>query len=675
MSGTLRFEILGPQRAWYDDREIDTGPGKQRAVLAVLLLAAGRAVPTGQIVDAVWPEDPPANGPNVVQKYVAGLRRVLEPDRSPRTPGQVLALTEAGYRLRVPPEAVDAILFERSVHRARGLRAEGRPADAVAELRAATDLWRGEPLAGLPGPLFDSARHRLVELRAAALETRAELELELGRHRELIGELVELVAEFPLRERLRHQLMLALYRSGRQAEALAVYREIGDLLREEYGIEPGNALQELHRRILRSDPALVPAGTAGQPAPPPPASPPDPAPAVPTPASTPAASNPPASAAAVPTPASTPTIPVPAAEDHVPQEVNSALAAGNQPPQATRAPAPEDRVPPQFDPVPAPGLQVPQQVSPSSADQDQAPESGTPAGPTSGGPALDAMPAGSVPVPPGPNPYGAAGTVPTTPPPLAATPAAYPGGPPPFLPEAPAPARARRQAPGWASALGTIAGGALALLSFGCFTWAVIGAYALWRRSWRLGLAAVGYLAAAAVAFGVLATGDPEAEPSYVEVVLVTGLVAVCWLLGAGHVVLLSRGLWQAITGTGSPPPDPLAEHRRVRREQARYLLHHYPAARHELAIGRPDLPRAFDDGGLVDINAVPDHVLAGLPGLSAEQRRQVVMDRWLRGPFGSMEELAGRCLLPPTVSDGLRDVLLFLPPVPPATPPSTAPR
>ncbi|MEK8109238.1 helix-turn-helix domain-containing protein [Micromonospora sp. M12] len=127
MSGQLRFEILGPQRAWHSDREIDLGPGKQRAVLSVLLLSAGRPVSTGQIVEAVWPEEPPANGPNVVQKYVAGLRRVLEPDRSPRTPGQVLSLTDAGYQLRVEPDALDAFRFERAIHRARQQRAEGVP--------------------------------------------------------------------------------------------------------------------------------------------------------------------------------------------------------------------------------------------------------------------------------------------------------------------------------------------------------------------------------------------------------------------------------------------------------------------------------------------------------------------------------------------------------------------
>ncbi|WP_346124639.1 AfsR/SARP family transcriptional regulator, partial [Micromonospora coerulea] len=265
----LRFEILGPQRAWYADRQLDLGPGKQRAVLAVLLLSAGRPVPTGQIVEAVWPDEPPANGPNVVQKYVAGLRRVLEPERSPRTPGQVLSLTDAGYLLRVAPESVDAVRFERGVHRARQRHAAGRTAEALAEVTAVLELWQGEPFTGFAGPVFDAARHRLVELRAVALETRAELGLETGRHRELVGELRELVTEFPVRERLRHQLMLALYRSGRQAEALAAYREFDDLLREEYGIEPGEALRELHRRILRSDPALAPASdtTAAPPSP------------------------------------------------------------------------------------------------------------------------------------------------------------------------------------------------------------------------------------------------------------------------------------------------------------------------------------------------------------------------------------------------------------------------
>ncbi|GAB3952615.1 hypothetical protein GCM10027614_56590 [Micromonospora vulcania] len=151
MSGTLRFEILGPQRAWYADRELDLGPGKQRAVLAVLLLSTGRPVSTGQMVEAVWPEEPPANGPNVVQKYVAGLRRVLEPDRSPRTPGQVLSLTDAGYVLRVAPEALDAVRFERGIHRARQCRVEDVRTRRWPSWRPHWTSGRASRSAGSPG--------------------------------------------------------------------------------------------------------------------------------------------------------------------------------------------------------------------------------------------------------------------------------------------------------------------------------------------------------------------------------------------------------------------------------------------------------------------------------------------------------------------------------------------
>lgn len=546
----LRFELLGPQRAWYADCPIDLGPGKQRAVLAVLLLSAGRPVPTGQIVDAVWPDEPPANGPNVVQKYVAGLRRVLEPDRSPRTPGQVLTLTDAGYLLRVPPEAVDAVRFERGVQRARQRHTDGRADEALAELTAALELWQGEPFTGFAGPYFEAARHRLVELRAVALETRAELALESGRHRELVGELVELIAEFPVRERLRHQLMLALHRSGRQAEALAAYREFADLLREEHGIEPGEALQELHGRILRSDPALH---------------------------------------LTVPGPGPT--------------------AAG------------PDAGPPA---VPSPGSMVAQPDARWPATV-PAPRSG-PAEVAIGAPA-------------------ALGPV-------------YLVG----LPQ-PSGGWAEQPSPGWVRFVATVVGTAITLLSFGALTWAVVLAYALWRRSWRLALAGAGYfLIIAGMVVVALRMPDTD-ELSDLEVLYLLGALATCWLLGAAHVVLLNPtlGSWaRRLLGSDS---QRVAEERQLRREQARYLLQHYPAARHELRIGRPDLPRTFDDGGLVDINAVDEQVIAGLPGLTAAQSRHVAMERWVRGPFGSMEDLAARCLLPPALTNSLRDILVFLPP------------
>ncbi|MEV4480921.1 BTAD domain-containing putative transcriptional regulator [Micromonospora coxensis] len=668
MSGTLRFEILGPQRAWHDDREIDTGPGKQRAVLAVLLLSAGRAVPTGQIVDAVWPDEPPANGPNVVQKYVAGLRRVLEPGRSPRTPGQVVTLTEAGYLLRVPPEAVDAVRFERSVRRAQRSRAEGQVTEAVTELRSALDLWRGEPLSGLSGPFFDSARHRLVELRAAALETRVEWELELGRHRELTGELVELVAGFPLRERLRHQLMLALYRSGRQAEALAAYREIGELLREEYGIEPGNALQELHRRILRSDPALIP---PPRPAPADPADPPRPAPDVVADLAHPAPAVVADRAHPAPDVVADPAHPAPAA------------SAGPADLAHSASPAPAvglDPACPATAPTPAPTASPPPPTHPAPP---------TPPGPpmTAGPPTAAAPDTAAVPVPRGPAPVPVEASrgpvpVPAEAPPLpgaakASGPAGWPpaaGVPglpvPPLLPAGPV-AGAVWHAPRWMSVTATVLATMTVLLSFGGLTWAVVLGYAAWRRSWRLALAGLGYLALVGSLFYLAVTSDPDSEPPDGELLYVLSVLAVCWCVGAVHVVLLSRGFRGAVRRALGAADRRGDDDRRVRREQARHLLHHHPAARYELRIGRPDLPRVFDDGGLVDVNAVSDQVLAGLPGLTPDQCRHIVTDRLLRGPYSSVEELAGRCLLPPAVTEHLRDVLVFLPP---PGPPPTAP-
>ncbi|MGK5742952.1 BTAD domain-containing putative transcriptional regulator [Micromonospora sp. URMC 103] len=641
MSGTLRFEVLGPQRAWYGERELDTGPGKQRAVLAVLLLSPGRPVPTGQIIEAVWPEDPPANGPNVVQKYVAGLRRVLEPGRSPRTPGQVLTLTDAGYLLRVPPESVDAVRFERDVRRAQRLRSEGRTAQAVAELRSALESWRGEPFAGLPGPLFDSARHRLVELRAAALETRADLDLDLGRHRELVGELVELVADFPLRERLRHQLMLALYRSGRHAEALAAYRDHADLLREEFGIEPGEGLQELHRRILRSDPTLLPAAeVAASPAEPAVAPPPD-VPAAP-------ASSPAAPASSPAAPASSPAVP----------GTPPAVPAAPEPPPA--APAP---------PVSPPAMSaeppVHPTVLPAPAGQGAAPP---------GGPAAPPSDARILPTSAVPPPLGA--------------PSVDPASLPPYVPPAPTPSpltdpvpsqrgtRRGTTAPRWASATATVVGTLLVLLSFGCSTWLVMLAYAAWRRSWRLALAGVGYLALVVVELSLLDLENPEAEPPMATAALFVGLAAISLFVGAAHVIVLNRGVWATLTG-GKSIAKSREEERRLRREHSRYLLYHYPAARGELRIGRPDLPRSFDDGGLIDVNSVPEHVLARLPGLSADQCRHLAVDRWLRGPYASIEELAGRCMLPPNLTEPLRDLLVFLPPMSvrtggPAAPPES---
>ncbi|GAB2596717.1 hypothetical protein Aab01nite_72110 [Paractinoplanes abujensis] len=244
----MRFEMLGELRVLRDGVPADLGPAKQRAVLAVLLVNAGRAVPTQQIVDAVWGEEPPENGANVVQKHIAGLRRVLDPDRAPRTPGELVALTPAGYVLRLDGHTVDAHEFTAAATRA-----------PTAELvRAGLMLWRGEALAGLTGPFFDSARARLAEIHATAWERWAELELGRGRDAALVPELARLVEQFPLREGLRAHLMIALSRSGRQAEALAAFRSARDYLVEQFGTEPGELLQETHRRVLRGDQAPLP---------------------------------------------------------------------------------------------------------------------------------------------------------------------------------------------------------------------------------------------------------------------------------------------------------------------------------------------------------------------------------------------------------------------------------
>ncbi|MDO3684603.1 BTAD domain-containing putative transcriptional regulator [Micromonospora sp. C28ISP2-4] len=573
MSEALRFELLGPQRAWYADRQLDLGPAKQRAVLAVLLLAAGRPVPSGQIVEAVWPDEAPVNGLNVVQKHVAGLRRLLEPDRSPRTPARVLTLTDAGYLLRVPPEAVDVARFERGVRRARAAQAAGRTEEALAEVSAALELWQGEPFTGFAGAYFDTARHRLVELRAVALETRTELELADGRHGELVGRLVELVAEFPVRERLRHQLMLALHRSGRQAEALAAYRDYAGLLRDEYGIEPGGALQDLHRRILRADPDLL-AHAPRRPAQPT-------GPAEPT-------------APAQPTGPAEPTAP--------PQPTVSAQ------------------------------LTVPVQFT------------------------VSAQPGG--PFPPPPPGESPAGLPPWVSPPVAPLIGAVP------------PSRRPSGVPGWLSVVATVGGALVALFSFGMLTWLVVLLYGVWRRGWGSVLAAVYYLTVAVTFVVVIGSSETEEVSAPEATLMVIWLTT--WAAGVPHVVLLNgrllawlRGLWRG---------RPYADRNRLRREYARYLLYQYPSARDDLRIGRPDLPRAYDDGGLVDVNSVPDHVIAGLPGLTRSQAQHVVVDRRMRGPYTSMEELASRCLLPAAATDSLRELLVFLPPAPASGPPTSPP-
>lgn len=244
------FGILGPLEVIRDDAPLPLGGQKQRAVLAVLLLDANRVVSVDRLLDSVWGENPPRTALTSLQNFVSQLRKTLGPD--------VLETRAPGYRLNVAAGAVDVDRFRAAVDDARSLDPEERST----KLREALSLWRGSPLADFEFEAFaQSEIARLDELRLSALEDRIEADIEAGENATLVGELEGLVAEHPLRERLRGHLMLALYRSGRQAEALQVYQEGRRALIEELGIDPGPALQELHGAILRQEVGLRPVRT------------------------------------------------------------------------------------------------------------------------------------------------------------------------------------------------------------------------------------------------------------------------------------------------------------------------------------------------------------------------------------------------------------------------------
>jgi DNA-binding SARP family transcriptional activator/tetratricopeptide (TPR) repeat protein len=242
----MDFRILGPLEVWDRGRPIEIRRGKQRVLLALLLLRAGEPISTDGLVDGLWGESPPPTAKASLQNYVAQLRRSLGPG--------VLTSEGGGYRLDVTPEQTDLGRFERLTTESRGETGRGR----VEKLREALALWRGPPLADLVFEPFAAEEiGRLEELRTAALEDAIDAELSLGRADGLIGELEFLIAEHPFRERLRAQLMLALYRSGRQADALDVYRQTRQLLLDELGIEPSAPLRQLEQAILRQDEALA----------------------------------------------------------------------------------------------------------------------------------------------------------------------------------------------------------------------------------------------------------------------------------------------------------------------------------------------------------------------------------------------------------------------------------
>ncbi|MFF3326357.1 BTAD domain-containing putative transcriptional regulator [Streptomyces sp. NPDC002889] len=258
----MKFSVLGPVRAWHGRTEVGLGSPQQKAVLVALLLRRGHPAAAGELVDALWGEHSPPGAVSVLRTYVSRLRKILEPNRAAGQRAGLVVSVADGYALRIAQTALDLGVFEQRMTRAKQLRAAGDLPEAGELLHIALDAWSGTPLAGIPGPLAEAERSRLAERRLNALETRIEVDLQMGQHAELVPELTVLCGNHPLRERLCELLMLALYRCGRQAEALEAYWATRRKLVAELGIEPGPALRETQRRLLAVDPALAAPGPA-----------------------------------------------------------------------------------------------------------------------------------------------------------------------------------------------------------------------------------------------------------------------------------------------------------------------------------------------------------------------------------------------------------------------------
>jgi DNA-binding SARP family transcriptional activator len=246
----LRFHLLGTLRVTRNGIDIAVGHRLQQAVLALLAIHHGRVVERDSIIDELWAEQVPSTAVNIVQTYVARLRKALEPRRGPYAPASVLTTDGRGYVLAVDPSRIDTFVFERDLQRADSLRRNGDLPGSVSVLRMALGSWHGGALRGLPGGEIAAERERLHELRWGAFERLASGELLTGRAQDLVGELKAAVSQQPLRERLWEYLMLALEQSGRSAEALAAYRQSRALLLTELGVEPGRELRDIHQRIL-----------------------------------------------------------------------------------------------------------------------------------------------------------------------------------------------------------------------------------------------------------------------------------------------------------------------------------------------------------------------------------------------------------------------------------------
>jgi DNA-binding SARP family transcriptional activator len=245
----MEFGLLGPLTVRRGGAEVPVPAGKQRVVLAALLLNANRSVPLDELAEALWGPRPPASARATMQNYVMRLRKSLGDSRIATQPG--------GYLISADPEDLDVSRFETLLGSARAAARDRLWEQAADQARTALTLWRGEPLAGVDSELLAlRERPRLAELRLQALETRIDADLNLGQAGEVVGELRHLAGAHPLREHFHGLLMLALYRDGRQGEALAAYQDARRVLIDELGTEPGTELRELHQRILTADPAL-----------------------------------------------------------------------------------------------------------------------------------------------------------------------------------------------------------------------------------------------------------------------------------------------------------------------------------------------------------------------------------------------------------------------------------
>ena len=261
----MEFRILGSLEVEVAGKLVPLGGPREQKVLAVLLLEANRVVSLASIIDALWEDDPPATAAKQARNIVSRLRLLLAAAGEPH----ILSTDVAGYRLSVPDGSLDARMFTTGVEQAQACAARGQRAQAAHTLRSALSLWRGPALAGLDGRIIAAAATMWDERRYAAMEAYYDHQLALDRHREVLGELSELVACHPLRERPVGQLMTALYRCGRRTDALTLYASTRALLAQETGLDPDSALQELHQQILTADAALTcgqTAQTGGDPA-------------------------------------------------------------------------------------------------------------------------------------------------------------------------------------------------------------------------------------------------------------------------------------------------------------------------------------------------------------------------------------------------------------------------